>query len=58
MQDQARNCDYDAQINNGGGFYGPQVYVEEARLLGVAMLSRRVRWSGTMCEVAGGAQNQ
>ena len=27
-----------AQINNGGGYYGPAVYVEDARRLGIKLL--------------------
>jgi DNA-directed DNA polymerase III PolC len=42
-----------AQINNMGGYYGPAVYVEEARRLGVELLGPHVNESGAWCEVPG-----
>lgn len=44
-----------AQINNGGGYYGPSVYVEEARRLHVKLLVPGVNESGAMCEVKAGS---
>jgi DNA polymerase-3 subunit alpha len=40
-----------AQINNQGGYYGPSVYVEEARRLGIELLPPNVNESGTWCQV-------
>lgn len=40
-----------AQINNGGGYYGPAVYVEDARRLGIKLLVPNVNESGAWCEV-------
>jgi DNA polymerase III alpha subunit len=40
-----------AQINNGGGYYGPAVYVEDARRLGIKLLVPHVNESGSWCEV-------
>jgi DNA polymerase III alpha subunit len=40
-----------AQINNMGGYYGPAVYVEEARRLRVKLLVPNVNESGAWCEV-------
>jgi DNA polymerase-3 subunit alpha len=39
-----------AQINNGGGYYGSSVYVEEARRLGITLLVPHVNESNAMCE--------
>ncbi|MDQ6693386.1 MAG: hypothetical protein M3014_03060, partial [Chloroflexota bacterium] len=39
-----------AVINNMGGFYGPSTYVEEARRLGIALLTPNINWSGAWCE--------
>lgn len=47
-----------AQINNGGGYYGPSVYVEEARRLHVKILTPSVNEGGLWCEVPGGAGNR
>jgi DNA polymerase III alpha subunit len=43
-----------AQINNGGGYYGPSVYVEEARRLHINVLVPHVNESGAWCEVPTG----
>jgi DNA-directed DNA polymerase III PolC len=40
-----------AQINNQGGYYGPSVYVEDARRLRITLLPPHVNESGTWCEV-------
>jgi DNA polymerase-3 subunit alpha len=40
-----------AQINNMGGYYGPAVYVEEARRLHVKLLVPHMNVSGAWCEV-------
>src|SRR5204862_5380514 len=40
-----------AQINNQGGYYGPSVYVEDARRLRIELLPPHVNHSGAMCEV-------
>jgi DNA polymerase III alpha subunit len=40
-----------AQINNMGGYYGPSVYVEDARRQGVEILPPHINRSGALCEV-------
>jgi DNA polymerase III alpha subunit len=40
-----------AQINNQGGYYGPSVYVEDARRLHITLLPPHISESGTWCEV-------
>ena len=40
-----------AQINNQGGYYGPSVYVEDARRLRITLLPPHINESGTWCEV-------
>jgi DNA polymerase-3 subunit alpha len=47
-----------AQLNNGGGYYGPSVYVEEARRLHVRLLVPHVNESGAMCEVKRGSKGR
>ncbi|MEO5951400.1 MAG: DNA polymerase III subunit alpha [Chloroflexia bacterium] len=47
-----------AQINNGGGYYGPSVYIEEARRLRVKLLLPDVNESGAMCEVKTGSKER
>jgi DNA polymerase III alpha subunit len=43
-----------AMLNNGGGYYGPTVYVEDARRFGIKMLPPHVNYSGAMCSVPNG----
>jgi DNA-directed DNA polymerase III PolC len=40
-----------AVVNNGGGYYGPAVYLEDARRLRVTLLPPDVNLSGAWCEV-------
>lgn len=40
-----------AQLNNQGGYYGPSVYVEDARRLRITLLPPHINESGTWCEV-------
>ncbi|MBF6612283.1 MAG: DNA polymerase III subunit alpha [Chloroflexi bacterium] len=40
-----------AVLNNQAGFYGPTVYIEEARRLGIELLPVDVNRSGAWCEV-------
>jgi DNA-directed DNA polymerase III PolC len=47
-----------AQVNNEGGYYGPSVYVEEARRLRVRLLVPHVNESGAMCEVKRGSKGR
>ena len=47
-----------AQLNNGGGYYGPSVYVDEARRLHVRLLVPHVNESGAMCEVKRGSKGR
>ncbi|HKP51510.1 MAG TPA: DNA polymerase III subunit alpha [Chloroflexia bacterium] len=47
-----------AQINNGGGYYGPSVYVEDARRLRIKLLVPHVNESGSWCEVPTGSGEQ
>jgi DNA polymerase III alpha subunit len=47
-----------AQINNGGGYYVPSVYIEEARRLHVKLLIPNVNESGAMCEVKAGSKGR
>jgi DNA-directed DNA polymerase III PolC len=47
-----------AQINNGGGYYGPSVYVEDARRLRIKLLVPHVNESGSWCEVPSGSGGQ
>ena len=46
-----------AQINNGGGYYGTAVYVEEARRLRIGLLLPHVNDSGAWCEVPHGSRS-
>src|SRR5205823_11524111 len=39
-----------AQLNNQGGYYGPSVYVEDARRLRIKLLPPHVNESGAWCE--------
>jgi DNA polymerase-3 subunit alpha len=39
-----------AQINNQGGYYGPAVYVEDARRLKIELLPPHINHSGAWCE--------
>ncbi|MFL5731834.1 MAG: DNA polymerase III subunit alpha [Chloroflexia bacterium] len=43
-----------AQINNQGGYYGPAVYVEDARRLRIDLLPPHVNAGGALCEVSQG----
>ncbi len=47
-----------AQINNGGGYYGPSVYIEDARRLHVKLLVPHINESGAWCEVPPGSGDQ
>jgi DNA-directed DNA polymerase III PolC len=40
-----------AVVNNGGGYYGPAVYLEDARRLRITLLPPDVNLSGAWCEV-------
>jgi DNA polymerase III alpha subunit len=43
-----------AQVNNRGGYYGPTVYLEDARRFHVELLPPHVNQSGAMCSVPPG----
>ena len=47
-----------AMLNNQGGYYGPSVYVEDARRMGIEMLAPDVNLSGALCEVPPGPKGK
>jgi DNA-directed DNA polymerase III PolC len=44
-------------VNNGGGYYGPSVYLEDARRLRVELLPPDANSSGAWCEVPTGTRS-